>query len=144
LIESASTLCSRLNRSGPFSLFPFSELLISSRRKFFRGVRGVSVVRGALKVFNYSLLSTHYSLIKSFPFSALIPLRGLFTAPSRHSLQAASALDLIAAVRFLTTSVKLNTKFSVFRFSFSVFYVSLQMYYAIECNYVLERNMGFY
>ncbi len=33
-------------------------------------------------------------------FSALIPLRGLFTAPSRHSLQAASALDLIAAVRF--------------------------------------------
>ncbi len=47
---------------------------------------------------------------KSFPFSALIPLRGLFTASSRHSLQAASALDLIAAVRFPTPSENRKTK----------------------------------
>jgi len=67
-----------------------------------------------------------------------------FAAPPRQRLQAAFALSLIAAFRFYTPSEKLNTKFSVFRFPFSVFYVSLQMYYAIECNYVLERNMGIY
>ena len=49
----------------------------------------------------------------SFPFSVLIPLRGLFTAPSRHSLQAASALDLIAAVRFPLLS--LTSKSSMMR-----------------------------
>ncbi len=42
----------------------------------------------------------------SSPFSVLIPLRGLFTASSRHRLQAASALDLIAAVRFQRSFLK--------------------------------------
>ena len=41
---------------------------------FFSVVRGVRGVRGALKVFNYSLLTTRYSLIKGFPFSVLPPL----------------------------------------------------------------------
>ena len=58
---------------------------------------------------------------KSFPFSALILLCRLFAAPSRHSLQAVSALDLIAAVRFPTTSENRKTKsfpFSAFCFQF--------------------------
>ena len=44
-----------------------------------------------------------------------------FTAPSWHSLQAVSALDLIAAFRFPTPSEIRKTKsfpFSVFRFPF--------------------------
>ena len=57
--------------------------------------------------------------LNSQKFSALIPLRGLFTAPPRHSLQAVSALGLIAAVRFPTTSENQKTK--VFRFSLSAF-----------------------
>ncbi len=40
-----------------------------------------------------------------------------FAAPPRQRLQAAFALSLIAAFRFYTTSEKLNTKFSVFRFN---------------------------
>ena len=82
---------------------------------------------------------------KSFPLSALILLRRLFlllarhsaqalsalascvgcplgfTAPSRQSLQAAFALNLIAAFRFLTPSENRKTKsfpLSVFRFPF--------------------------
>ena len=59
----------------------YAILLPLSRRNPFWGLLGAGVPPllgaltlfaywGALKVFNYSLLSTHYSLIKGFPFSA--------------------------------------------------------------------------
>ena len=70
-----------------------------------------------LSTFN-SQLSTEK---KSFPFSVLILLRSLFTAPPRHSVQALSALGLIAAFRFPTPSENRKTKsfpLSAFRFPF--------------------------
>ena len=57
--------------------FMFFVLSILSRRNPFWGLLGLLgaltsfAYWSALKVFNYSLLSTHYSLIKSFPFISL-------------------------------------------------------------------------
>ena len=48
-----------------FFRFSLPELLISSRRKFFSVVRGVSVVRGALKelkIKNYQFCILHFIL----------------------------------------------------------------------------------
>ena len=74
--------------------------------------------------------------LNSQKFSALIPLRGLFTAPPRHSLQAVSALGLIAAVRFPTTSEnQKNKSFPFFALRFPFFTIFAHTF---------KRTDGFY